>query len=88
MATTTPKRKSAAFKKMLEIFRQLPRTEQRQLLDELTQAVQVYSVRPNPSQEAIQRGQRLAEQVRAELRTSMAGSLNETMASLRGRSWS
>ena len=45
-------------------------------------------VYPNDSPAAIQRGQRLAEQVRKELAGLDHESLNETMSQLRGREWS
>ena len=47
----------------------------------------LHLVQPDRSSEAKERGQSMAAQVRAELRTSLNGSLDETMASLRGRSW-
>ena len=48
----------------------------------------LHLAQPDRSAEARQRGQSLAEQVRDELEASLSGSLDETMASLRGRSWS
>jgi hypothetical protein len=45
-------------------------------------------VYPNDSPTAIERGQRLAEQIRKELAGLDNESLNETMSQLRGREWS
>lgn len=63
-----------------------------QRYQQLLQAEQALSglhlVQPDRSPEAQQRGQSLAEQVRQELQTSLDNSLDEVMASLRGRAWS
>jgi prevent-host-death family protein len=48
----------------------------------------LYLAQPDRSAEARQYGQSLARQVRDEMETSLSGSLDEIMASLRGRSWS
>ena len=46
----------------------------------------LYLAQPDRTIEARQRGQATAEQVRRELKTALSGSLDETMAPLRGRS--
>lgn len=48
----------------------------------------VYLVRPKGTPAAIERGRRLAEEVRKELAVLDNASLDETMRGLRGRSWS
>jgi hypothetical protein len=48
----------------------------------------VYLVRPKGTPAAIERGRRLAEEVRKELAALDDASLDETMRQLRGRSWS
>lgn len=51
-------------------------------------SVTVYLVRPKGTRTAIERGRRLAEQVRRELAAHESGSLDEAMQQLRGRTWS
>ncbi len=53
-----------------------------------TAKANVRLVYPNDSPAAIERGQRLAEQIRKELAELDNESLNETMSKLRGREWS
>ncbi|HEX6385347.1 MAG TPA: type II toxin-antitoxin system Phd/YefM family antitoxin [Anaerolineae bacterium] len=60
----------------------------RQLLEAERALSGLHLIQPDRSVEAKQRGQSMAQQVRDELKTSMSGSLDETMASLRGCSWS
>ncbi len=50
--------------------------------------VTVYLVRPKGTPAAIERGRRLADEVRKELAALDIESLDETMMRLRGRSWS
>ena len=52
------------------------------------EAARQYLVPPDRSPEAVAQGKQLAAQVRQELANSLDGSLEETMADLRGRSWS
>lgn len=51
-------------------------------------AASVYLVRPKGTPAAIERGRRLAEEVRKELAVLDNASLDETMRGLRGRTWS
>lgn len=60
----------------------------RQLLEAEQSLSTLNLTRPDRSDEARQRGQALAEQIRQELENSVDISLDEMMASLRGRSWS
>lgn len=48
----------------------------------------VYLAAPDSSTAAQERGQALAERIRRDLEASLETSLDEVMASLRGRSWS
>jgi hypothetical protein len=73
---------------ILEAALELSPAEQRRLRDELAHAAGVQLVRPSGAPAAVRRGQRLGKAVRAEIAKSVNGSLNETMRSLRGRSWS
>ena len=87
MATMMSKQSKLSFEQVLKAVRQLSPVEQSRLSQELTKRNQVFLVSPDPSAEAVQKGCRLAEEVRAELKTMEAGSLEETMTALRGRSW-
>ncbi len=63
----------------------------RKVKRQVTKRVNAAGVRlvyPNESPAAIERGRRLAEQVRKELAGLDHESLNETMSQLRGREWS
>jgi hypothetical protein len=51
-------------------------------------ALEVRLVHPSNSPAVIERGRRLADQVRLELAASDHESLDETMSQLRGREWS
>ncbi|MCP4360360.1 MAG: type II toxin-antitoxin system Phd/YefM family antitoxin [Chloroflexi bacterium] len=53
-----------------------------------TEAARQHLVPPDSNPEAIAQGKKLAAQVRQELADSLDGSLEETMGTLRGRSWS
>lgn len=76
------------WQELLDVAKAMPLREQIRLHTELGKLVQVHLVQPDSSTEAMQQGQRLADEVRHELATSLSGSsLEETMASLRGRSW-
>lgn len=55
---------------------------------EMEKTASVYMVRPTGSPAAIRRGRRLAAKIRKQLKMTMAGTLEETMIRLRGRSWS
>ena len=59
-----------------------------QLLHAERTLADLHLVQPDRSAEAKQRGEAIAEQIREELKTLANGSLDETMTSLRGRSWS
>jgi PHD/YefM family antitoxin component YafN of YafNO toxin-antitoxin module len=59
-----------------------------QLLEAERSLTGLYLSQPDRSPEARQSGQRLAAQVRGDLETSLNNSFEDTMASLRGRSWS
>ena len=88
MATLTRKKAKPAYQKILEAARELSLADQRRLHDELAKMVGVQLRRPAATPAAVRRGRRLAKAVRAELAKSVTGSLDETMRSLRGRSWS
>jgi hypothetical protein len=88
METLTRKSKKPTFREVLDAARELSPTEQLRLRDELTKLVDIYVMIPDNSPEAIERGRQLAEQARAEVNQSMKGTLEEMIASLRGRSWS
>ncbi len=88
MATMTRKKAKPAYQKILEAAHDLSLADQRRLRDELAKMVGVQVVRPAATAAAVRRGRRLAKAVRAELAKSVTGSLDETMRSLRGRSWS
>jgi hypothetical protein len=88
MASLTRKKKNPSLHQLLAAVRELSPAEQRRLRDELAKMAGVSLVRPNQNAASIRRGRRLAKAVRAELATSSAGSLDETMRRLRGRSWS
>jgi hypothetical protein len=87
MTTPINKKGKLTFQQVLEAARELSLSEQHRLQVELANFAQVYLLQPDKSTEAIQRGQRLAEKVRDELKGALTGSLDETMASLRGRLW-
>ena len=59
-----------------------------QLLQAEQDASRPYLMFPDRSPEAQQQGKILAEQVRKELEIGMDSTLEEAMASLRGRAWS
>jgi hypothetical protein len=76
-----------SFEQVLEAAKSLPLGDQRRLREELAKTEQVYLAQPNPSEKAIQHGQKLAEEVRSE--TNDTGeTLDEAMSRLRGRKWS
>lgn len=87
MTLVVNKKQKWTLQQVLEAARELSPPEQYRLLDELGKLVQVHLVLPDTSAEAVERGQRLAQQIREELKTSSVGSLDETMSSLRGRAW-
>ncbi len=87
---TTEARKKGrkfSFEQVLEAARSLPLIEQRRLRDELAKTEQVYLEQPDSSEEAIQQGKKLAEEIRAEIKESDE-TLDQTMSKLRGREWS
>jgi PHD/YefM family antitoxin component YafN of YafNO toxin-antitoxin module len=59
-----------------------------QLIQIEAESQQPHLTPPDDSPEAQQRGQALAAEIRQQLRDKLDGSLEEVMASLRGRSWS
>ena len=79
--------KKFSFEQVLEAARALPLGDQRKLREELAKTEQVYLVGPNSSEEVIQHGRMLAEEVRAEIEETRE-TLEETMSRLRGRKWS
>ncbi len=87
MTTLTKEKRKLTFQQILEATWELPFSEQRRLRDELTRFSQTYLAQPNASADAIRRGRNLLEKVRAELKVASTDSLDETMASLRGRLW-
>lgn len=74
--------------KVLESIRVLPLADQRRLRLELSQMGNVHIVEPVGTPAAVRRARRLAAAIRKKVTASMSGSLDETMARLRGRSWS
>ena len=80
-------RKKFSLEQVLEAARTLPPGDQRKLREELAKTEQVYLVAPNLSEEVIQEGRELAEDVRAEIEET-GETLEETMSRLRGRKWS
>ena len=68
--------------------RPAPRVIRKRKLTSQKAAATVYLVRPKGTPAAIERGRRLAEEVRKELAALDDASLDETMRHLRGRSWS
>jgi hypothetical protein len=88
MATVTRYQgKKYTFEQVLEAARSLPLIEQRRLRDELAKEEQVYFVRPGTSDEAVRRGQKLADEVRSEVK-EVDETLDQAMSKLRGRKWS
>ncbi len=79
--------KKFSFEQVLEAARSLPLGDQRRLREELAKTEQVYLAKPNPSEEAIQQGRKLAEEMRAEIQVGDE-TLDDTMSRLRGRQWS
>ena len=68
--------------------RPAPRVIRKRKLTPQKATATVYLVRPKGTPAAIERGRRLAEEVRKELAALDDASLDETMRHLRGRSWS
>ena len=88
MTTMSRRKTKLGYRIILEAARELSPAEQRRLRDELAQIAGVQLVRPSGATATVRRGRRLGKAVRAEIAKSGNGSLNETMRSLRGRSWS
>lgn len=76
-----------SFEQVLEAARSLSLRDQRRLREELAKSEQVYLAKPDTSAEAIQRGRRLAEEMRSEIQEADE-TLDEAMSRLRGRQWS
>lgn len=87
MTLVAQKKQKWTVQQVLDLVRELPPSEQYHLLRELNKLVQVHLVFPDRSAEAVEQGQRMAQQIRDELKTAAVGSLEETMSSLRGRAW-
>jgi len=86
--TRPPRKNKLNYRQILKAVRDLSPQEQQRLRDELTKSAGVSIVPPIGSVAALQRGQELAQAVRAELAGQISGSLEDAMQSLRGRSWS
>jgi hypothetical protein len=87
MTLVAKKKQKWTVQQVLEAVRELSPSEQHRLLSELNKLVQVHLVLPDSSAEVVERGQRMAEQIRDELKAVAVGSLDETMSALRGRAW-
>lgn len=86
--TTLPRRRNKpSYPQVLKAVEALSVAERLKLRDQLTNLLNVQLMRPANSEMAIRRGRRLAKTVRSELNKAN-DSLEETMAQLRGRSWS
>lgn len=72
---------------VLEAIRTLSQSEQHQLQDAIREFSDIHLISPNNSREAQESGRYLAKQIRAELKTTTQNTLDDTMASLRGRAW-
>ncbi len=88
MKTTIRKKKNWSLQEVFEAIKTLSPTEQNILKTELNKLPEVYVLRPSFSEESIKRGQELAQEIRDELKSQSLGTLEETMVTLRGRSWS
>ncbi len=88
MTISTYEKTKWTLDQVLEAVRTLTRSEQYQLQDAIKEISDVQLVHPNNSSRAKERGWRLAKQIRAELKTTTQNTLDDTMASLRGRAWS
>jgi tellurite resistance protein len=88
MKTLTRKKKNWSLQEVVEAIKTLSPTDQRILKEELNKLPEVYVMHPSLSEEAIKRGQELAQEIRDELKSQSMGTLDETMRALRGRSWS
>jgi hypothetical protein len=90
MTTVYPtQHRKSNYRKVFEAALRLPLAEQRRLSEELARVSEVRLVPPARSEKAALEGQKLAEEVRAELaKAENKASLDETMQQLRGRSWS
>lgn len=81
MTVQTRKQIKTTRRPVLRVIRKSKRTPQKAIPT-------VYLVRPKGTPSAIERGRRLAEEVRKELAALDNASLDETMRGLRGRTWS
>lgn len=84
----TERKPRLTYDQVLEGARALSPEEQERLRAELEKQPQVYILRPTGDPKAIRRGRELAEKIRKEMNANMTGTLEETMRTLRGLSWS
>jgi hypothetical protein len=89
MTTAYPtQHRKSNYHKVFEAALRLSANEQRRLREELAKLAEVRLVSPDNSEKAIQYGQRMAAEIRAQFAQTDTSTLDETMQQLRGRAWS